>query len=391
MSTPRSDVSPAKPRRALGWLATASFLNDFGSDLIAPIWPMFVTQVLGANLAVLGLVEGIGEAVVSLSKALSGWVSDRVHKRKPFIWSGYLFGSFARAGYAVVTSWTWLLPLRILDRSGKIRSAPRDAMVAEDTDRASRGKAFGILRMMDNLGAVAGITLCLLLFPLLGYRTLMWLAAIPSLFAVALLLFGLRESAGKPAAGVRAPWVWGDWTPAFRWMVVSSLLYTLGSFSYAFLIIYAGKCGYRDTSLPWLYLLFTLAAAASSLPFGRWADQVGRKTVLWVGYGLWVVCLTLLLFVKTLWVWPMVFVLYGLHKGALEPVQKTLVSELSPAAWKASGLGMYQMALGFGALGASGIAGWLWEKWGAGVPITVSLVLTLVSVVTLVGVKESRD
>ncbi len=356
--------------------------------MIAPIWPMFMTHILGANLWALGLVEGVGEAVVSLSKAFSGWLSDRVQRRKPFIWSGYFAGSAARVGYALATSWIWVLPLRILDRSGKIRSAPRDAMVAEDATAGKRGRAFGVLRTMDNLGAVCGIVLCLVLFPYLGYRKLFLIAAVPSLFSVALLFFGLKEKANA-GAPKPARWMWGQWSVPFRWMLVSSFLYTLGAFSYAFLLVYAGQVGYREATLPWLYLAFTLAAALSSWPFGRWADRLGRKAVLWMGYGLWASGLILLLTIRTQWVLPLVFVVYGLHKGALEPVQKALVAELSPPAWRASGLGIYQMILGLGALGASSLAGWLWERWGHAVPIMLSLGLTLLAALALAWVREN--
>ncbi|HPG54447.1 MAG TPA: MFS transporter [Smithellaceae bacterium] len=123
---------------------------------------MFVTSFLGANMAVLGLLDGVGEAFVSISKALSGYLSDKIRKRKIFIWSGYLFGSLSRVGYAFAPAWQWLLPLKILDRSGKIRAAPRDAFVADISTEQNRGGNFGLMKAMDNLGAVCGIIICFL-------------------------------------------------------------------------------------------------------------------------------------------------------------------------------------------------------------------------------------
>ena len=163
--------------------AVASFLNDLGSDMIYPIWPLFVTTFLGANMAVLGFIDGLGEAIVSISKAASGYLSDRMRKRKIFIWLGYILASLSRVGYAVSVIWQHLIPFRILDRAGKVRSAPRDAIIADISTKDKRGKNFGFLRAMDNFGAVCGIIICILFFKLLGYKKLLILASIPSVLS----------------------------------------------------------------------------------------------------------------------------------------------------------------------------------------------------------------
>jgi len=138
-------VNEKESRKVITIFSLASFLNDFGSDMIYPIWPLFVTSFLGANMAVLGFIDGLGDAIVSISQAVSGYLSDRVKKRKIFIWTGYLFGSMSRIGYALSTMWQYLVPFRILDRSGKIRGAPRDAIVADVSTKENRGKNLGYL------------------------------------------------------------------------------------------------------------------------------------------------------------------------------------------------------------------------------------------------------
>ncbi|MCU0643928.1 MAG: MFS transporter [bacterium] len=180
-------------RKTIRTFAIASFLNDLGSDIIYPIWPLFVTSVLHANMAVLGFIDGLGDAIVSISQAASGYFSDKIRKRKIFIWSGYCFGSISRIGYALSTVWQHLIPFRILDRAGKIRSAPRDAIIADISTKENRGRNFGLLRTMDNLGAVAGILICIFFVELLGYRTLFMLAAIPSAIGAALIFFIIKE------------------------------------------------------------------------------------------------------------------------------------------------------------------------------------------------------
>src|SRR3989344_5468698 len=149
--------------------ALASFLHDLGSDIVFSVWPIYVTQILGANMAIVGLIDGIGEALVSISQAVSGYISDRIRKRKLFVWLGYLFGGVARIGYAFAPVWQWLIPFRVLDRSGKIRGTPRDAIISDISTRQNRGKNFGILRMMDNLGAVAGILISIFFLEKVGF------------------------------------------------------------------------------------------------------------------------------------------------------------------------------------------------------------------------------
>jgi len=148
------DMEKKETRKTVRTFAFASFLNDLGSDMIYPVWPLFVTSVLGANMAVLGFIDGLGEAIVSISQAASGYVSDRLRRRKIFIWTGYLFGSLSRIGYALTTLWQHLIPFKIMDRAGKIRGAPRDAIIADISTEENRGKNFGLLRAMDNLGEV---------------------------------------------------------------------------------------------------------------------------------------------------------------------------------------------------------------------------------------------
>jgi MFS family permease len=184
------DVETKKTIRTFAW---ASFLNDLGSDIIYPVWPLFVTGVLNANMAVLGFLDGLGEALVSISQAAAGYLSDRIKKRKVFIWVGYFFGSLSRVGYAFSTVWQHLIPFRILDRAGKIRGAPRDAIIADISTKENRGKHFGLLRTMDNLGAVCGIIICILFFRLLGYKNLFLLAAVPSAIGALLILALIKE------------------------------------------------------------------------------------------------------------------------------------------------------------------------------------------------------
>ncbi len=355
--------------------------------MIYPVWPLFVSGVLGASMTALGVIDGLGEALVSISQAASGYLSDRWRRRKVFIWTGYLAGSLSRIGYSVSATWQMLIPFKVLDRAGKMRGAPRDAIIADISTDDDRGRNFGLLRTMDNLGAVAGIVLCIFLFDRLGYRVLFLLAAIPSA-AGALLVFLLIRESPRPAGKVFRGIALSALGPDFKLFLITSSVFALGSFSYSFLLLFSREHGVSNGFVPVMYLIFSVFASLSALPFGRLSDRIGRKRVFLLSLILWVGVLLCFLFSRTPLTIIPAFVLYGLHRGALEPSQKTFVSELSPVEFRASGIGGFQMVVGMCALPASFAAGLLWDTFGMSAPLLVSLSLTLMSVLLLAFVRE---
>ena len=367
--------------------AAASFLNDLGSDIIYPIWPLFVTTILRANMAALGFLDGLGEALVSLSQAAAGYISDRIKKRKFFIWLGYLCSALSRLGYSISIIWQHLIPFKVLDRAGKIRSAPRDALIADISTDENRGKNFGLLRTMDNLGAVIGILICIAFFSLLGYRLLFALAAIPSIASTFLILSLIKEKktdGPKIYNGISLK----DVDKNLRLFIVLNSLYALGAFSYSFLLVYAKGFGFRVTFVPVLYLIYSASASLFSLPFGKLSDRIGRKSVLFLAFLFWAAVCLGIIFGRSHLIIILVFVVYGIHKAALDPVQKTFVCELSPLAFRASCLGGFQMIIGLCALPASFIAGILWEEFGTFAPFYFSLALTVLASLLLLLIKE---
>jgi len=377
-------------KKTVKTFALASFLNDAGSDIIYPIWPLFVTEILKANMSMLGLIDGLGEAIVSIAKAVSGFWSDKIRQRKRFIWVGYLMGATSRIGYGLSTIWQHLIPFRVLDRAGKIRSAPRDALIADISTDATRGKNFGFLRMADNLGAVVGILICIALFNLIGYRNLFILAAIPSLIGAILIIVKIKETAPGDRTiykGLR----FRDLSGNFLLFLILSAIFAVGNFTYSFLLIFAKQTGFKVAFVPVLYLIYSFFASVSSYPFGKLADKIGRQTVMLLALLFWaLVCLDILFF-KSYWLMILVFVLYGMHKGALEPVQSTLVSELAPEQFRASCIGTYQMVIGLCAFPASLIAGLLWDKINLLAPFYLSLGLTIMAGILMLFVKEPKS
>ena len=372
-------------KKIIATFSFASFLHDMGADMIFPIWPFFVTSILGANMIVLGFIDGLGKALVSISQALSGYLSDRFQRRKIFIWTGYVFGSISRIGYALSPTWQCLIPFKIIDRSGKMRGAPRDAIIADISNHKNMGKSFGILRAMDNLGAVFGVTASLLLLGILGYRKLFLVAAIPSLIGALLIFLVIKD---KKTKNVFKGFSFKDFSPNLKLFLVLSGIFALGSFSYSFLLIFANDFGYKVTIVPIFYLLYTLVNSIFSYPFGRLADKVGRKPVFLSSYIFFGFMCLGFIFVESKWLLFVLFALYGLHLAAMEPVQRVLVSELSPKRIRASTLGSYRMVIGLCALPASIIAGLLWEKVGHWAPFAFSLAMTIIASSLLVFLKK---
>lgn len=377
-------------KKTLKTLALASFLNDVGAEMIYPVWPFFVTHVLKANMSVLGLIDGLGDAVVSLSQAFSGYWSDRLRKRKVFIWTGYLCGSISRIGYALAGSWLMLIPCRILDRAGKIRAAPRDAMIADLSHGKNRGENFGIVRMADYLGGVVGIVFCILFIQLLGYQKLFMIAAIPSIVGVIILIAIIKDSPHPHASKYRAISL-AEIDVNLRLFFFLSALFALATFSYSFLLIIAQKVGFSIAVIPLLYLAYNIIAGVCTIPFGKLSDRLGRKKVMLISFLLWaIVCGVLMYALNWITVCIALF-FYGMHKGAFEVVQKAFAAELSPKDFRASCMGYYQMIIGICALPASVIAGFLWDRVGTFSALSFSLVLTIFASALLCLVKENED
>lgn len=390
LSELKQTVQNGKSSRDLTVFSIASFLNDFGSDMIYPVWPLYVILLApsGIALAVLGFIDGLGDAVVSISQGVSGYLSDKVGKRKIFIWTGYLFGSTSRIGYAFSSFWAYLVPFRILDRAGKMRGAPRDAIVADMSTRENRGRNFGLLRAMDNLGATCGIITTILLFSFLTYQYLFLLAAIPSLISTLLVLVFIKDrKTERIFHGIALK----DLTFNLRFFLFLSAIFALGTFSYSFLLIFAEDFFETTSVVPLLYLVFTAVASVTSLPFGKLADKIGRKTVLVLSYIFWgVMCLGFVFLQSPIGI-VLMFIVYGMHKGAIEPVQKAFVSEICPEKLRASFLGAFQMIIGLCALPASVIAGILWAGMNKFVPFYLSFILAAAAIGLMVFLKEERQ
>lgn len=367
-------------RRTTLAFSLASFLNDLGGDIIEPFWPAFVTQVLGAPMTVLGSLDGMGEAIATLIKLPAGYLTDRVGRKKPFVWLGYLLPAWARVGYAFSYSVSSLFPFKVLDRAGKLRDPPRDALVAEKTRRKDRGKAFGFLVAADKFGATLGPLVAIVLFALLSYRFLFLIASIPSVIGALLIVWLVKEGKRKTHPTRK---ILQNLSKELKMFISVSVLLALASFSISFMIRYANEIGLSLLSLPLVYLIYNLTASLISVPSGKLSDVIGRKSTLMLSYLLY--SITMLGFATINWssVIYLLFLLYGLHYGILKTTQNAFVSDLSSPDVRSTAIGVFQTVFALCLFPASVIAGLLWDLIGPTAPFYYGFVFSILGLVSL--------
>jgi MFS family permease len=366
-----SDAKPPAIRQrlpatvwALGWV---SFFTDVSTEMVYPLLPVFLTTVLGANMAFVGLVEGIAESTASLLKIASGWWSDRVRKRKPLMIAGYGLSALTRPLIAIAATGAQVLGARFIDRIGKgIRTSPRDALLAASVPAEQRGAAFGVQRAMDNAGAVFGplIAWIMLQWFTSDFRVLFWIAVLPMVGAMACLIFGARDQVQPAAPAAAKDVVPFNITPVFKSYLGAVLLFTLGNSSDAFLLLRAQAVGVPVSSLPLLWLALNLVKSLSSYPAGVLSDHIGRRGLIiggWCVYAL--VYLGFGLANQPWQIWAL-FLAYGLFYGMTESTERALVADFYPDAQRGRAFGSFNFITGIGALPASLLMGWLWTVCG---------------------------
>jgi MFS family permease len=365
-----------------------SFLTDVHSEIVLPLLPLFVTSVLGLPATFLGLIEGIAESTSSFLKIGSGWLSDRLGRRKELILGGYSLSTLAKPLLAFVASGAQVLAIRFFDRVGKgIRTSPRDAAIADAVAEEHRGAAFGFHRAMDTGGAVVGTTIAFLLMRRTGgnFREIFLLAAIPGVAAVLILIAFLRE--GRPArarpAGAAAPR--GPLPAPFVFFLISHGVFSMADFSYAFFLLRAQSMGIAPAVVPLLYLVYNVVYAGFPISFGRLSDRWGRIPVLLVGYGLdALMSLSFALAARAWMMWPL-FAFYGLRMAVIDTVPRALASDLCEKGGRGTGIGAFHFMIGIVALPSSYIAGRLWDVLGPRAPFFFGAALPLAAGVILLA------
>jgi MFS family permease len=404
----RSPDSPPSAARNLYSFGITSFLNDTASEMAYWVLPVFLVS-LGAGPAQLGLIEGLAESVASFAKLFSGYLTDRIDRRKPLVVGGYFVANAVKPLLALVSGWWQVLPIRFIDRLAKgVRGAPRDVMVAESVGNDRLGSAYGLIQSMDSAGAIAGPLAALVLLARFGMRGVFWAAAVPGALCVMVAFFGIREtknlrfsqktremghpdhsadnSSPKPVQkSDTAPVVaMGGLSASYYMVLIAVTLFSLGNSSDMFLVMRAQNVGIPVALAPMLGLVFNITYTLASWPAGWFSDRFSRRWMAAAGY----LIFAAVYFVfgratSTLAIW-ITMAIYGLYYALTQPVLKALVVETVRPEVRGRALGMYFFATSVATLAASLITGELWKHYGAGVPFYASAALAMVSALLLV-------
>jgi len=352
-------------------LGFVSLLMDISSEMIHSLLPLFMVTILGASTMAVGLVEGLAESLALVVKVFSGTLSDYLGKRKGLALFGYALGAFTKPLFAVASGVGLVLTARLLDRVGKgVRGAPRDAMVADIAPPQLRGAAFGLRQSLDTVGAFLGPLLAvgLMLLWANDFRAVFWVAVIPGLMAVALLLFGIHEPEHRQASKGRNPIRWDNLTrlgSAYWWVVGFGAIFTLARFSEAFLVLRAQHGGIPVALVPLVIVAMNLIYALSAYPFGKLSDQMSHMRLLTLGL-LVLIAADLVLAANDHWGVVLLGVgLWGFHMGMTQGLLATMVADTAPADLRGTAFGFFNLASGLAMLIASVLAGFLWDQFGA--------------------------
>jgi MFS family permease len=363
-------------------LGLVSFFNDVASEMIYPLVPIFLTSVLAAPVAIVGLIEGIAESTASILKVVSGWLSDKWRKRKPFVMAGYSFSAISKILLGLAFKWPFVLLARFIDRFGKgTRTSARDALIAESSENSVRGRAFGFHRGLDTLGAVVGPLLALLAIHFLDnkFRLIFFLAFIPAFIGILLLLFFVKEKKKEANSSPVFHFNWRNLDPSFKIFLLISLIFALGNSSDAFLILRAQNLGLSLISVVLAYVLFNFTYAIFSMPAGIISDKIGPKKVLLTGFLLFsAVYLFFGLAPSGFFLW-FLFPIYGIYMALTEGVGKAYISNLVPEEKTGTAFGIYQTTIGLCTFFASLIAGLLWTYVDVSMPFIFGSIMAVIS------------
>ncbi|MGD9858089.1 MAG: MFS transporter [Planctomycetaceae bacterium] len=374
-------------------LGAASLLNDIASEMMFPLLPQFLMTVLGGNRFHLGIIEGVADSCASLLKLWSGARSDRAERRKGFLVFGYALAAVARPVIGIAAAPWQVFFARAADRIGKgVRSAPRDALIADSTPAEFRGRAFGFHRGMDHLGAAIGPVLATVF---LWYwpgelRMLFLLTFAPGLVVVALLALGLHEARRTESAGESVPSTAQPLDRNFRLYVLALVVFTLGNSSDAFLLVRASELGVPTTLLPLLWFAFHVVKSVGNLLVGGLVDRVGPRRPLLLGWCSYAGLYVAFGLATAAWQAWALFLAYGLFYALTEPAEKTLVVNLAGPARKGLAFGWYNFAIGIAALPSSVVFGSLYEQFGPLAAFGWGAGLAMAAIVLLAGVRTTR-
>ena len=382
-------LRPVIPR-TIWVLGFVSLFMDLSSELVHSLMPVFLVGTLGASVMTVGFIEGIAEATALMVKVFSGAISDFVGRRKGLMLLGYGLAALTKPLFPLATSVETVFVARFLDRIGKgIRGAPRDALVADVAPPAIRGACFGLRQSMDTVGAFLGPALAIgLMIVFAGNITsVLWVAVVPAVLCVALIVFGIDEPThGDASHRFRSPVrlnVLRSFSSAYWGVVVIGAIFTLARFSEAFLILRAQQTGFTATWVPLVMVVMALFYMLSAYPVGKWSDRVSRRALLSGGLVLLILADLVLARADSVAMTMLGVALWGLHMGFSQGLLAAMVADTAPPQLKGSAFGVFSLVSGLSMLVASVLAGWLWQTYSAAVTFYAGAAISALALLLL--------
>jgi MFS family permease len=384
---------PERLSRSAIIIGLVSLLSDISGEMIYPVLPIFLTQTLHAPATVIGLIEGIAVGMSNVATGVSGWVSDRLGRRKALAFAGYALTAVSRPVIAAATAWPVVLGARFAERFGKgIRNAPRDALLAESTADHMRGRAFGFERAMDSAGAVVGplVALVLVHWMMMDARAIFLISAVPASMA-ALLILAVRERRERVVTGARQiRFSLAGTTRDYKRLLLITAVFGLANSANAFLILRAEQLGLATAWTILAYAVYNAVASVVSMPAGAASDRYGRRNLLIIGYAIYAAVYVGFGVASQAWmVWPL-FAAYGLFPALTDGVAKAMAVDTSGRAGRATAIGIYSAVIGITQIVASFIGGVLWDKIAPSATFYFGGVVAAVAVALLFALLPSR-
>ena len=401
-----SNQSRSERRKVFGlnpnvfFLGIVSLLTDVSSEMIFTLIPLFLFNVLRIGTPIIGLIGGLSESTDAIFRILSGWISDRLGKRKPLAVLGYSISTIAKPFMYLASTWGSVLAIRFGDRVGKgIRTSPRDALVADSVSVEERGKGFGLHRAMDTFGAVLGLAIAAVIIYLvqggelaLSLKTYQWLVVVgvvPAVLAVLVLLFFVRERRKTSSRDIGSQVGFkgvGGFDTRFKLFLAIMAVFTLGNSSDFFVILRAQDLGSSVVYVVLMLVLFNIAYAVTALPAGMLSDRLGRRRVITLGWFIYALVYLGFALASEAWQIWLLFACYGVYYGIVEGVARAFVADLVPEEKRGTAYGLYHGVVGLTLLPASVIAGWLWQAYSPAAPFFFGAGLAFLAMLGIMGV-----
>lgn len=387
--TGNSDQNKPGGMRNVYAMGIVSFFTDFSTEMILGVLPFFIVVGLGASRAVLGTIEGSAELVSYAFRIVSGSISDKTTRRKPFIIAGYGLSTISKPFFSASSGWLDAFAVRATDRIGKgLRTPPRDALIADSVSIENTGKAFGFHRTLDQAGAIVGPVAAFALLQFIDIRGVFIMSLIPGAIAILILIFVVKEVAIKkqPTANIFANMkqvIYGN--RPFVILLVISCIFSLGAFNFSFVLLKASDIGVEISFIPIVYAVINITHTVIGIPSGILADKIGKEKVLLIGYGVFGVSSILMVILSgnTLYAYLIAGV-FGVYMGISETVQRAVIPRYVSSELRGTAFGLFSIVIGSGFFVGNVLFGFLWDSNGLTSAVGYSVILTLIAMCSMI-------